>query len=182
VKITADYTAPAGNVNYEARLIIPTDNPDRRMISLPVKSGPRQYRSRPRERERLASRQPRRLPVAGRLRSGGGQLGGQNAVDRSVRIDLPPDEFLGEPWADSTRRNYCCSASAWIPCRWTCRPSSEQEAGEKLAARRVQRNNRRRNPLPESPPRILVERDLTQEQKKCRSCRRERHRIGEEAS
>ncbi len=41
VKITADYTAPAGNVNYEARLIIPTDNPDRRMISLRVKSGPR---------------------------------------------------------------------------------------------------------------------------------------------
>jgi transposase len=69
-----------------------------------------------------------------------------------------------------------------LHCALTNVPAVEQEAGEKLVTRRVERHKHGRNPLPESLPRIVIEHDLTTEQKKCPCCGGERHRIGEETS
>lgn len=57
----------------------------------------------------------------------------------------------------------------------------EQESGEKLVARRV-RHKHGRSKLPESLPRIPIEHDLTDEEKKCPCCGEERVRIGRETT
>jgi transposase len=57
----------------------------------------------------------------------------------------------------------------------------EAEAGEPLKTRRAQHKHGRAK-LPESLPRILIEHDLTPEEKKCPCCGQERRRIGSEVS
>lgn len=57
----------------------------------------------------------------------------------------------------------------------------EDESGEKLVTRRV-RHKHGRNRLPDHLPRIRVEHDLSEQEKKCPCCGNERHRIGEEIS
>ncbi len=57
----------------------------------------------------------------------------------------------------------------------------EEAAGEKLATRRV-RHKHGRGHLPDHLPRITIEHDLTDEEKKCPCCGNARHRIGQEVS
>ena len=57
----------------------------------------------------------------------------------------------------------------------------EEAAGEKLVNRRV-RHKHGRNHLPDHLPRIPIEHDLTDEEKKCPCCGNARHRIGQEVS
>ena len=57
----------------------------------------------------------------------------------------------------------------------------EEASGQKLVNRRV-RHKHGRSPLPDHLPRIQIEHDLTEEQKKCPCCGEVRHRIGQEAS
>ena len=59
------------------------------------------------------------------------------------------------------------------------RAAVEQEAGEKLTARRIQHKHGRAK-LPEALPRIRIEHDLTPEEKLCPNGHGERVRIGEE--
>jgi transposase len=57
----------------------------------------------------------------------------------------------------------------------------EEAAGEKLVNRRV-RHKHGRGKLPDHLPRIKIEHDLTDEEKKCPCCGNARHRIGQEVS
>jgi len=57
----------------------------------------------------------------------------------------------------------------------------EEAAGEKLVNRRV-RHKHGRSPLPEHLPRIKIEHDLADDEKKCPCCGNQRHRIGQEVS
>jgi transposase len=57
----------------------------------------------------------------------------------------------------------------------------EEAAGQKLVNRRV-RHKHGRNHLPDHLPRIEIEHDLTEEQKKCPCCGNARHHIGQEVS
>lgn len=62
-------------------------------------------------------------------------------------------------------------------------PSIEEQAGEKLTSRRSRNHHKHgRGKLPEHLPRIRVEHDLTEDQKKCPCCGKTRHKIGEEVS
>lgn len=58
----------------------------------------------------------------------------------------------------------------------------EAESGEKLATRRINHHKHGRAKLPEHLPRIEIEHDLTDAQKKCPCCGVERVRIGSEVS
>ena len=60
-------------------------------------------------------------------------------------------------------------------------PSIEEEAGQKLATRRVQHKHGRQR-LPESLPHTRIEHDLPEDEKKCPCCGEPRQRIGEEVS
>jgi transposase len=56
-----------------------------------------------------------------------------------------------------------------------------EEAGEELVTRRIKKRHKHgRNPLPDHLPRIEIEHDLTDEQKKCPCCGELRCRIGQE--
>jgi transposase len=58
-----------------------------------------------------------------------------------------------------------------------------EEAREKLVTRRIKkRHNHGRSPLPDHLPRIEIEHDLTDEEKKCPCCGEVRGRIGQEIS
>ena len=56
----------------------------------------------------------------------------------------------------------------------------ESESGEKLTTRRINHHKHGRGKLPEHLPRIEIEHDLTDAQKKCPCCGVERVRIGAE--
>jgi transposase len=59
----------------------------------------------------------------------------------------------------------------------------QEEAGEKLASRRVRnRHQHGRQQLPDHLPRTVIEHDLTEAQKACPGCGRTRQRIGHEES
>ncbi|MCY2931610.1 MAG: IS66 family transposase [Planctomycetota bacterium] len=60
-------------------------------------------------------------------------------------------------------------------------PSIEEDAGQKLVTRRA-RHKHGRTHLPEHLPRVPIEHDLSEDEKKCPCCGTTRHRIGQEVS